>query len=290
LGRETEREGVDPGELLEDERLALHDGLGAVGPDVAEAEHGGAVRHDGDAVLLDGQRVRLLRILMDGHAHARDDRRVGHREIVAGLDRDLSLHLDLAAEVHEERAIRDVDDANTTDGPDLFHDLLGMTLVTRLDAEIAGDRRLADLDEVDGADVTARLADGRRHLAEHAWLVVDLEAYRDAVTRARSVDHFSSRSARTTAMATILARSEEGVAEDPVEAGPGIVHHDDDVVDLGLTDADGRGRRDRPRRHSAERLQLHRGPGGLGGHSDDPGHGGGDERHARARIDEEARR
>src|SRR5207245_10347598 len=76
---------------------------------------------------------------------------------------------------------------------------------------VAGDRRLADLDEVDGADVTARLADGRRHLAEHAWLVVDLEAYRDAVTRARSVDQFSSRSARPTAMATILARSEAGL-------------------------------------------------------------------------------
>src|SRR5207245_10097201 len=116
--------------------------------------------------------------------------------IVAGLDRDLSLHLDLAAEVHEERAIRDVDDANTTDGPDLFHDLLDMTLVTRLDAEIAGDRRLADLDEVDGADVTARLADGRRHLAEHAWLVVDLDGYRGAVALARSVDPLSLGSSR----------------------------------------------------------------------------------------------
>src|SRR5262249_29217084 len=210
LGRQTEREGVDPGELLEDERLALHDGLGAVGPDVAEAEHGGAVRHDSGAVLLDGQRVRLLRILMDGHAHARDARRVGHREIVAGLDGDLSVHLDLAAEVHEERAVRNVDDANTTDGPDLFHDLLGMPLVTRLDAEIGGYRGPADLEEVDGADVTARLADGRRDLAQHARLVLDLEAHGDAVTRARSVDHSPSRSATTMAVPTILARSEAG--------------------------------------------------------------------------------
>src|SRR5439155_21812767 len=97
------------------------------------------------------------------------------------------------------------------DGPDLFHDLLGMTLVTRLDAEIAGDRGLADLDEVDGADVTARLADGRRDLAQHARLVLDLEAHGDAVTRARSVDHSPSRSATTMAVPTILARSEAGL-------------------------------------------------------------------------------
>src|SRR2546428_4418875 len=200
LGGQAEREGVDPGALLEDERLALHDRLGAVGADVAEPEHGGAVRHDGDAVLLDGQRVRLLGILVDGHADASDARRVGHGEIVAGLDRNLPSDLDLPAEVHEKRAIGDVDDANTGHGPNPFDDLLGMALVARLDAEIARDRRLAHLDEIDGADVAAGLADGRRYFAQHPRLVFDLETHGDAMTRARSVDHYPSRTAVTTAI------------------------------------------------------------------------------------------
>src|SRR3989454_881305 len=193
FGGQAEGEGVDSGELPEDERLALHDGLGPFGPDVAEAEHGGAVGHDRHAVLLDGERIRLLGILVDGHADAGHTRCVRHREIVAGLDRDLAPHLDLPAEVHPERAVGDIDDAGTRHGPDLLHDLLGVAFIARLEAEIACDGRFADFDEIDGADVTARLADGRRHLAQHSWLVLDLEAHGHAITRARSVDHYSSR-------------------------------------------------------------------------------------------------
>src|SRR5262249_10817674 len=97
----------------------------------------------------------------------------------------------------------------------------------RLDAEIAGDRGPADLDEVDGADVTARLADGRRDLAQHARLVLDLEAHGDAVTRARSVDHSPSRSATTMAVPTILARSEAGlVGRNRGLAARGPAHED----------------------------------------------------------------
>src|SRR5436190_4061235 len=98
FGGQAEGEGVDSGELPEDERLALHDGLGPIGPDVAEAEYGGAVGHDRHAALLDGERIRLLGILVDGHADAGHTRRVRHREIVAGLDGDLAPHLDLPAE------------------------------------------------------------------------------------------------------------------------------------------------------------------------------------------------
>ena len=43
-------EGIDAGELLEQDRLALHHRLGGQGADGAEAEHGGAVGHDRDEV------------------------------------------------------------------------------------------------------------------------------------------------------------------------------------------------------------------------------------------------
>ena len=56
---EADREGVDAGELLEQQRLALHDRHGGLGADVAEAEHRGAVGDDGDGVLLDRELVGL---------------------------------------------------------------------------------------------------------------------------------------------------------------------------------------------------------------------------------------
>ena len=45
-------EHVDVGEALEEDALALHDGLAGQRADVAEAEHGGAVADDGDEVAL----------------------------------------------------------------------------------------------------------------------------------------------------------------------------------------------------------------------------------------------
>ena len=46
-----------PGEVLEQQRLALHHRQGAGRADVAQAEHRGAVGDDGDGVLLDGELV-----------------------------------------------------------------------------------------------------------------------------------------------------------------------------------------------------------------------------------------
>src|SRR5437899_963855 len=187
LGRQAQREGVDPGDLLEDERFALHHRLGGARADVAETEHRGAVRHDRDGGLLDRQPVRFPGVVVDGHADARDARRVGHGEVVAGLDAHLPAHLDLPAQVHEERAVRDVDDLHALDRADPVHDLLAVRLVARLERDVARDRRLADDDQVDGADVAAALADRRGDPTEHAGLVQDLEPDREAVARAWSL-------------------------------------------------------------------------------------------------------
>src|SRR5687768_262 len=145
---------------------------------------------------------------MDGHAHAGHARRVGHRQIVARLDRGLALDLDLAAEVHEEGAIGHVHDLHAFDGAQPLDDLLAVPLVAGLERQVARDRGLADGDDVDGADVAAALADRRGDLAEHAGLVPDLEPDRETVAgcwcrlhdaslfsaagRARRVDGYST--------------------------------------------------------------------------------------------------
>ena len=105
LRREADRPGIDAGELLEQHRLAFHHRHRRLGPDVAEPEHGGAVGDDGDGVLLDRQVPRHVAVVGDGLADPGDARRVGHREVVARLDRHFRAHLDLAPEVEQKRAI-----------------------------------------------------------------------------------------------------------------------------------------------------------------------------------------
>src|SRR5439155_20243262 len=114
------------------------------------------------------------------------------REVRTVLHRNLSLDLDLSAEVHEERPVGHVDDADPGDGADTIDDLLAVPIVAGLEGDVAGHRRLADLDEVDGADVSPGLADGRGDLAQHAGPIRDLQPDRLAVARARGVDHDAS--------------------------------------------------------------------------------------------------
>src|SRR5262249_11846131 len=59
----------------------------------------------------------------------------------------------------------------------------------RLEGDVAGDRALADLDDVDRADVRSALAERRGDLTEHAGLVEDLKTDRQTVAGRRSVRH-----------------------------------------------------------------------------------------------------
>jgi hypothetical protein len=73
----------------------FHDGLAGERADVAESEHGGAVRHDGHEIAARGVLVRVLGIGLDRKTGLGDAGGVGEREIalvVQGLrgdDRDL---------------------------------------------------------------------------------------------------------------------------------------------------------------------------------------------------------
>src|SRR5262249_20671248 len=191
LGGQAEREGVDAGEFLEQEGLPLHHRHRPLRPDVAQAEDGGAIRHHRHRVLLYRQRVRLLGVVVDRHAHPGDAGRVRHRQVVARLDRHLAPDLDLAAEVHEEGPVRDVDHPDPGDLADGVDDRLAVPVVAGVERNVPDADLAARLDQVDRADVGARAADGGGDLPEHAGPISDLEPDRHAVAGAGGGDHAS---------------------------------------------------------------------------------------------------
>ena len=88
-------EDVDAGELLEQDRLALHHGLGGERADIAEAQHGRAVGDHRHEVLAGGEVGGLGRVGGDGLAGGGDARGIGQRQVALvaeGLGRlDLKL-------------------------------------------------------------------------------------------------------------------------------------------------------------------------------------------------------
>src|SRR5262249_33756762 len=80
-------EDVDAGELLEEDALALHDGLAGERADVAQAQHRGAVGDDGDEVGARRECARLVRVGGDLLAGGGDARRVGQGEVALGDER-----------------------------------------------------------------------------------------------------------------------------------------------------------------------------------------------------------
>ena len=74
LGADLEVEDVDVGKLLEEVRLAFHDRLAGQRTDVAEAEHGGSVRHDGDEVALGRVLIDVVGVVFDRETGLSDAR------------------------------------------------------------------------------------------------------------------------------------------------------------------------------------------------------------------------
>ena len=102
-----QREGVDAGQLVQEDALAPRGRAATPGAEVALAHHRAAVAHDHHAVALDGVVPGLLEVVVDRHAHAGHAGRVGHREVVAGGDRHAVLHAHLAAGVRQEDPVED---------------------------------------------------------------------------------------------------------------------------------------------------------------------------------------
>ena len=112
---------------------------------------------------------------------ARDARRVGHREVVAGLDRDLAVDLDLAALVHQERAVRDARDLHAVQRPHRVDDALTVRGVDARHGHVARDAALVDAHEVDRAEDRALVADRARHRGERARELAQLDAHGEGV-------------------------------------------------------------------------------------------------------------
>src|SRR5207253_2436001 len=104
-----------------------------------QPEHRGAIGDDGHRVVLHGEGEGPLTIVADGQAHAGDTRCVHHGEVVPGADGHLVLDLDLPAQVHQERAVRDVDDPYPGDVTEAGDDLLAMDAVPGLDRDVPDD-------------------------------------------------------------------------------------------------------------------------------------------------------
>ena len=186
LSVEADREGVDAGELLEQHRLALHHRHRRLGPDVAEAEDRAAVGDDGDGVLLDRVLERLRAVGVDVLADPRHAGCVGHREVVARLQRVLVLDRDLAAAVHLHRAIDVVEDLGAAGRPDRPQDPLPVLAVAGVDRELAHPFSLAAgaRNQIDSLELTPCLGDHSCQFPERLLPRVELDPDRDAVLSA----------------------------------------------------------------------------------------------------------
>ena len=95
-GVEHDRHRVDAAELLEEDRLALHDRQGRLGAEVAETEDRGAVGDHGNRPALHGQVPGRRRILADDLAGPRHARRVGEGQVARGVHAQEGAHLQLS--------------------------------------------------------------------------------------------------------------------------------------------------------------------------------------------------
>ena len=112
---------------------------------------------------------------------ARHAGRVGHREVVAGLDRDLAVDLDLAALVHQERAVRDARDLHALERLHRVDDALAVGGVDAGHGHVARDAALVDAHEVDRAEDRALVTDRGRHRGERARQLTQLDAHGEGV-------------------------------------------------------------------------------------------------------------
>ena len=104
-------EHVDPGEFLEENRLAFHHRFAGERANVAEAQNGGAVGDHRDEVLPDREFGRGAGIGGDREAGGGDAGRIGEREIMLRGKRLRRLDLEFAGArrtMVEERARRQI--------------------------------------------------------------------------------------------------------------------------------------------------------------------------------------
>ncbi len=78
LGIQADGEGIHIAKGLEQHGLALHDRHGGLRPDVAQAQHGGAVAHHGHGAALDGVLIGIVLVGVDAAAGLGHAGGIGH--------------------------------------------------------------------------------------------------------------------------------------------------------------------------------------------------------------------
>ncbi len=193
LAVQADRPGVDVGEPLEQGRLALHDRQRGVGTDIAQAEHGRAVGDHGHRVPLDGQAARVLPVPRDRHRDPPHARGVGHRQVVPVPQRHLGAHLDLPAQVEQERAVADLVHGHAVDTAQRGHDGFGVIGVARGAGDVYPQPVVPPSGHVERRHDAAGLLHGPGDLAHGAAAAGHLEPHRDGVGDARPHRHVGSR-------------------------------------------------------------------------------------------------
>jgi hypothetical protein len=172
-----------PAKRLNSAALPSMTGQGRTRPDVAEAEHRRPVGHDRHGVALDGQLAHVLGVVGQRHRDPAHTRGVGHREVVTGAERHLGRHLDLAADVQQERAVGDLVHGHALDRLDLVDDGLAVLGVLCGAGDVDDQPVVARLGHVHRGHDAAGLRDGRGDGADHPGIGVRVQPHGDRVRR-----------------------------------------------------------------------------------------------------------
>jgi len=125
--------------------------------------HRRTVGHDRHRVALDGQAPGIVGILGDRETDTGDAGGVRAGQFVARAERDLRVHLDLAAEVEQERTVRDLPHLEAVDLGQLGHHMIGMGHVRRIAGDVGDHPQMIGVDHVERRNDGAGIANGRRY-------------------------------------------------------------------------------------------------------------------------------
>src|SRR5690606_33291620 len=182
LAAQAQRPGVDPGELLEQRGLSFHHRQRCFRTEVAQAEHGRAVGDHGDGVALDREPPGVFRVLRDRGAHPGHAGGVGAGEVVAVGQGDPGVDLYLAAQVHQEGAVRDLAHPDPVQGVQHLGEVVGVIGGERVAGDVDDDAVAVRLDDVERRDHTARAADGTGQVSSGRGGRRGLDAAGDRIT------------------------------------------------------------------------------------------------------------